>query len=316
MNEKERQFTLKLESKEHLGDRVPVRVLIKILDGIQKTVYELGNYRLNRDSTPGPKSADLEKDCELYFVKAEQGSILATVAFPERGYDLVPNLPDLTDYIYKDVKNVLWSIASKNKDLFKETVKDQKVRKRIINDLVPVLPSYKNKYELSFAFDEAEELKKVERPRSEEIIEYIDMVDVSENVQQDDLIEIKAYCMAKVTDSGKVDIKEVLKFELIDDIRPYIADKIEANDELFIFTKEIVCAVTKERGYIVIEYEPLGIEVYAKTREEAIDSFNEEFAMLYRMYLLEQDQKLTQDALLIKKRLDDLIDGVQQKIEI
>jgi hypothetical protein len=316
VDDKERKFTLKLESKEHKGDRVPVKVLVKTLDGIQKAVYELGNYRLNRDSTPGPKPFDLEKDCELYFVKAEQGSVLATVAFPERGYDLVPNLPDMTDYVYNDMKNVLTSIASKNRALFKDTVKDQRARKRIMNSLAPVLPSDKNKYDLLFTFDDGKKLQRIERPKSDEINEFIDFVELIDASQDDDLIEIKALCKAIVNENGKVEVREVLEFELLDDLKPYIIEKIEVNNKIFVLSQEIVCPVTREEDYIIIEYEPLGIESYAKTRDAAINSFNEEFAILYRVYLLEENENLTQDALKIKERLYELIDGVQQRIEM
>lgn len=65
--------------------------------------------------------------------------------------------------------------------------------------------------------------------------------------------------------------------------------------------------VKEENGYIIFEYEPLGIVIYGKTKEEVIKAFNEELVMIFREYGQEKDENLTKDAIELKRKVNRLI---------
>jgi len=53
----------------------------------------------------------------------------------------------------------------------------------------------------------------------------------------------------------------------------------------------------------IASYKPLGIEVCAKSMDDAIESFQAELDMLWKQYVLEEDKKLSKDALLLKQKI-------------
>lgn len=96
MRNPQRQFTLKLTEGSVKDGKISVRPLAKTLNNIQKTVYHLGSSRLNNGVTlKGRKQSVVERQCELFLLKAEPGSLTATISFPSKEEDLVPELPDL-----------------------------------------------------------------------------------------------------------------------------------------------------------------------------------------------------------------------------
>jgi hypothetical protein len=94
-------------------------------------------------------------------------------------------------------------------------------------------------------------------------------------------------------------------FRVIEDA--YCTSSIYALGTTFTLREEIRCVVLREVGLVVIFYPPLWIRAYAETKKEAVDQFNEEFALLYQEYALEDDAKLGYDAREIKRRLLKLI---------
>lgn len=91
----------------------------------------------------------------------------------------------------------------------------------------------------------------------------------------------------------------------------YRASEISYGNRKLLLSYEIACPVIKEEGYYIVQYEPLGIQAYAKSREEAINEFKEEFMMIWDIYGNESDDNLTQDAIQLKKRIKGLVKGEQ-----
>lgn len=82
-------------------------MLTKTLYNLQKAIYDLGNSRVNRQAVvKGRHPSVVERACELFLLKAEPGSITATLAFPPKEYDLAAELPDLSDNVMNDLKEI------------------------------------------------------------------------------------------------------------------------------------------------------------------------------------------------------------------
>lgn len=76
-------------------------------------------------------------------------------------------------------------------------------------------------------------------------------------------------------------------------------------------TNQIKCQVSQTDGYFVVQYEPLGIQAYAESREQAINEFKDEFLMLWEAYGQESDDNLTGDAIDLKSKILELVEGEQ-----
>lgn len=319
MNKQDRHFTLKLANKELKNGKVSVRLLTKTLHNLQKAVYDLGNSRVNREVViKGRHPSVVERSCELFLIKAEPGSITATLAFPPKEYDLASELPDLSDNVMSDLKEIFSIIEKRDRNKLVDTIKDQGWRKKVLTSLYKVIPSEKDDYSLMIRFNDKEPFRTYKRPSDEEMALLIgDMLPVDYSVTKglpevtvEEETDIKAYCKAKISDDGEVTVTKVIDYELLD-TRPYRADTIIWGNEMFMLRNEIACSFKIENDYYVIEYGPLNLFVYGKTREEAIEGFREEIAMLWHAYAMENDDNLTRDAIELKQKILKLIEGVQ-----
>lgn len=314
MDRLDRSFTIKLINKELKNGKVSVRLLTKTLNSLQKVVYDLGNSRINREAVrQGRHPSEIERDCELFLLKAEPGSITTLLAFPPKEANLAAGLPDLSDVVLKDLKEVFTSMKNQDKDRFIKTIRDPHWRQKVILDLKHVLPSEKDDYEFLVKFDDAEDFQNYRRPSNEEMVVFIDDIEskISPSAFVEEETEIRAHCRAKIRDDGEPDITKVIDYEIINDTRPYRFDEITWGSEKFMFRHEIACSVKIEEDYYVIEYEPLGISVCGKTRDEAIEEFKEEISMLWHAYALENDDRLTRDAQELKQKIIEHMEGVQ-----
>ncbi|MGE5630750.1 MAG: hypothetical protein ACM3TR_06575 [Caulobacteraceae bacterium] len=315
MEVRDNTFVIKLIEKNEEGGRVSVKTLIKTLDTLQKAVYDIGSVLIDRDpSTPGRTPAPVEKVCELYLIKADPGSLTATVSFPQRRMDLVPGIPDATDRVANNFKNIVRGIMRNDDTLIKNTIQNQKYRRKVISEINSILPTNTSDYEMYFDFED-KGFERIERPDEENLKELIGECTEEEIRPTFQELEAKVHCRIFVDDSGKIrDFGEVYDFETLEDIRPHKVQSLYWNGEVFNLDKEIICEVKKEEGYYLIEYEPLGIIAYAKTREEAIKEFNEEFSMIYHAYGQEDESNLTQDAIDLKNTINSIVGSVQFKI--
>lgn len=191
-----------------------------------------------------------------------------------------------------------------------DTIKDQVWRKKVLANLYAVIPSEKDDYDLMIKFDDSESFRTYKRPSDEEMASLIDdivPVDYTETKGQpeatvEEETDIRTYCKAKISDDGEVTVTKVVDYELLD-TRPYRADAIVWGNEMFMLKNEIACSFRIENGYYIIEYEPLNIFVYGKTREEAIEGLREEIAMIWHAYAMENDHNLTRDAIELKQKI-------------
>jgi len=315
MEVRDNTFVIKLIEKNEEGGRVSVKTLIKTLDTLQKAVCDIGSVLIERDpSTPGRTPAHVEKVCELFLLKADPGSLTAVISFPQRSMDLVPGIPDATDRVASNFKSIVHGIIRNDNALIKNTIQNQKFRRKVVSEINSILPTEASDYEMYFDF-ENKGFEKIERPNEESLKELIGEYTEEEMKPALQELEAKVHCRIFVDTNGKIkDFGEVYDFETLEDIRPHRVQSICWDEEVFNLNKEIICEVKREEGYYLIECEPLGITAYAKTREEAINEFNREFSMLYHSYGQEAECKLTKDAIDLKNTINSLVGSVQFKI--
>jgi len=89
------------------------------------------------------------------------------------------------------------------------------------------------------------------------------------------------------------------------DTRPVTIEYVPYGNRTFHFKKYLeFCPTYDETGELLcLEYEPIGIRVFADTREELLAELAEQICMLWDEYACEDDGNLTPAAIRLKKDL-------------
>jgi hypothetical protein len=130
--------------------------------------------------------------------------------------------------------------------------------------------------------------------------------------------EIPAYSTAqvflKIRKEGDIpkittrNVKEILYYEELEhETYPFKPDLINYNGKVFILNKKLDCQVEFDEQHYIIKNTELDIVVWGLTREEVEEAFRFSFYSLYINYVLEADEKLSEEALSLKKILQNLI---------
>lgn len=309
-----RTIIINLKTKNVSKSKVSVNLLSSTLKGIQQAIYQLGKSRIEREpSIPGPYPEMLRRELELFFLKAEPGSLTATLEFPEKEASLFKEFPDFAERISEDIYNVVLGVKENKAEIIQKYVPNFEYRKRILNELTPIMPQKETDYEISIKFGDQPIIEKLFRPSDDQFLTYIGP---EKEIKKEEPTEavIQARCLARLKKDGELDkIIDVLNYELFEetDLRPYRTSEIEWQNRKFILSHEIACDVRKEGSIVVTEYEPLNIRAYSFSRQEAIKDFSEEFSFIWDNYAKEDDKNLTPDAISLKKILLSLVKKIE-----
>lgn len=308
----DRSIVVKLEGEAIKDGRVSVRLLTKTLGNLQATVFQLANARLERDpATRGRPPQRIERECELFLVDIQRSSITATLELPPKEASLFEDLPDFGSQLLTDVRDVAESLVTGNQQLLKKTVPEPAYRKRVVQNMVQVIPAESADYRLSLGFGSSSP-QRVVRPERGAVPELADIPDQRELYPEEVLVDAK--CIVRLSEDGAMNrLVSVVDYEVIEeqDLRPFRPQTLRWKDQEFILSHEIACSVTKEDHLVVLEYEPLGMRAYAATRDLAIKDFNEEFAFLWQQYAQEGEAGLSGDAARLKRELLALVKEIR-----
>jgi hypothetical protein len=136
----------------------------------------------------------------------------------------------------------------------------------------------------------------------------------------EDLVEEKNYLVyAKIKKKGKKDevsfskrnIKKVHYIEeLAHDTYPFKPNILQYRNLVFILSKRLECAVSFDSGTYIIESPELDIMVWGENREAVEEAFSFSFYSLYETFYLEDDKRLSKEAIVLKKKLKKIIKSV------
>jgi len=313
MEKQDRSIRIHIATKHTKEKRVPLVLLADVFLNIQRASYLIGNYRIQRNpSTTGRYADSIRRELELFIVRAEPGSVAATIEFPNKEASLFPDFPDFAEKILEDLNNITVGIKQKSKSLVHKAIGIPQYRKKIVSLLTDIMPREGADYGISFQYGGHPAVETVEHPGADCIYELVGKVPEAAAKPHDAVIQ--ARCLARIADDGKIKrVLDVLEYELFEelDMRPYRVQEIEWEHRVFVLNKEIACGVRKEEAIIIIEYEPLNIRSYNYSREEAIRDFAEEFSVLWDTYVKEVEGNLTSDAIDLRNKLLSLVKEVK-----
>jgi len=316
MSENKRSVTIEIFSKDTKKKKVSISILSNTLISIQQTVYQLGKSKVERDpSLRGPYPSFIKRELELFIDNAKTGSICATLTFPEKEATLFPDFPDFAEQIIQDFHKIIKGIKNQNKEVIHKSIPNPKYRKRIIETITPILPTKTSEYNIAFQFGNNPRIERIERPNNEQLINLIGKYEEEIREEVEEAV-INARCLARIKPDGQIEkILDIINYELFEelDLRPYRTNKIEWLNRIFLLSKEIACNIKKEDSLIILEYEPLNITVYNFSRDEVVEDFAEEFAFLWDNYAIENDSNLTEDAIILKNKMKELVKKIEKK---
>lgn len=310
------EFVVELIGNTSLDRKVPLSVAIKTFAGLQSLFYEIGNINLEESELPlgkGPRSNELKQYCELYLTEAKHGSLYATMELPISRQDLARELMDLPEKLISDFKAIVESLSSSDSQSFLKNVKRPVIQKKILALYNSTFPNDTSEYAVNLNFKNEFKIKNITKIPKERINEFVSQDSIISNSFVREEIEIRADIITVLNDDGTPDLHNarLLSYESIGDVRPYRANVIKNQNTEILLKNELVCNVTIVENYYFIENDFLELQSFGESRGKAITAFNEDFAMLYECYYLEDDLNLTKDALELKQKLKLLIQGGQ-----
>lgn len=126
---------------------------------------------------------------------------------------------------------------------------------------------------------------------------------------------VQFYAKVKKGEKGfelaKKNIKQVYYFEELEhETYPYKPSTLAFESSIYILNKRLDCHVEFEDDMYVIQNSEFDITVWGETREEAEYSIGFTFHSLYQNFALENDDKLSEEAKLLKNNLLNIVKKV------
>ncbi len=324
---KETALTFQIDPLNSIGHAAKLNTVIKVLSDINKSYYNfleiefLKNPDFKKEYNKNSKILDTFKESlDLLVVDVKFGSYETSVA---------PNLAEVQSPIFKnevlqwkkeafsDYKNIVVLGDYNNSSYTQKLVKryNEEERAKIFQPLFSSIGDGKN-YTLNIKSSTGVFTKTLRQPTKERVSLFIPKI----LVQKDEINDEKNYLVhAKLKNKGdgknvsfnKSNIKTVHYMEeLTHDTYPYKPNIIQFEKLVFFLKSKIDCSVSFEDNNYLIECSELDITVWGSTREEAEEAFAFSFYSLYKNFYLEADNKLSKDALSLKKKLKSLVKSV------
>lgn len=312
----------KIDPVSTVGHAATLETVIKVLSEINlsyKNFLQI-EFLKNNDFKKAAESNDklietIIKELELLIVDVKFNSFSPSIA---------PNLTEAQSALFTN-KVLAWKkekFDEYKEDIIKgdfhEPAYIQKISHRYSGEermkiFQPLLSSIGDgkKYRINILNNEEEIERTLVSPAKEQLNFYIPKVLKEE--EEPEYKMIQSFMKVKPDKSGKISInkssiKEIYYLEeLSHQTYPYKPKMIEFNNMIFQLNEKLDCWVSFEENAYIIRNEILDITAWGDTRDEAEESFNFSFYSLYQNFAIEENSKLTSDAINLKDKLNKQI---------
>lgn len=310
--EMNRRLTVKLEGPLVQEGRVPVKILSRTLEALQRTLVDIGESLLTRQaSRPGRKPERLERECELFVSKLETGSFVAGLELRKPRRSLFPELRGMAEDAFGRLETVVQAVEAGDVHMLASAIPDAQHRARVVRDVLAGAPAPEAEYAVSLRFSRGRPIR-FARP-SDEVIERLSgaaAARAASGVLEEAMV--KARCLVRFNESGQLQIvrsMDVIEYTLFEqrDLCEFSPREVEFGGRRWTILSALKCDVNREDGLIIISCPELGVRAYAETRAEAEGRFAEELAFIMDEYASREDAELTADARELKRKLLRLV---------
>jgi len=310
---KSRQIEITLAGDAVRDGRVSVSLFAKTLQSIQEIVFQIAGSYLKRDMK-GPMPAIIKEKCELFLVRTMPGSLQAVLELPEKQTTLFPDEADFSEDVIESTRTVIDAVVDLDEAKLVQTIPQPHLRRRVIQRIRSIAPAAGSDYRLSFRFNGGAP-KTLFRPSKESMIRLAAMPVAFETIEIEEpvlkFVDVKGVAQLKDGNIKKwVETYEIS--ELNNDLdHAWRPQEIKSKGRVFHLAHPIACVIEKQDDLLYTENTSLSIIVYGSTREEVIQEFSDEFAILWDVIASEEDEKLTLDALVLKRKFIALVRKVE-----
>ena len=313
-----------LQTVEHAAK---VNTVIKVLTDINRSYYNfleiefLKNPDFKKAFEKSSKILDtFKEDLDLLIVDVKFGSFETAIA---------PNLVESNSPIFKNevldwkkeafqnYKEIVVLADYQDKAHLKKVVDrySDEERTKIFQPFFSSIGDGKL-YKINIKTSSGEIAKTLFQPEKPKVQIYAPKI----SIQPEEIVEEKNYLVyAKLKKAGKGEdinftkrnIKQVHYMEeLAHDTYPFKPNILQYEKLVFILNSKLECEVSFQDNSYVIECSDLDITVWGDNREQVEEAFSFSFYSLYHNFFLEQDKKLSKEAIALKKKLKSLIKSV------
>jgi len=306
-----RRITIRIGGQAVKDGRISVSLLTRTLHLAQQALFQVAVSQQRRPLGKGGRyPASVEKECELFLVETRPGSRSAVLELPPREQPHLPQIPDPGESALDELKRTMHCVSAGDSDSIRSMLPNLSHRRLIVSTIAAMMPREGADYTVEASIDSGEHLSQMAHPGDDYISA---VIGTAETAPETRVALIEAHCTARLTAEGELKkLIKVIDFRIEeDDVRPYRTEEIVWRGRVFLLKRQLACEARKEYGFWVLESKMPTIRAYAKTREEAIQEFGREFAMLWDEYAQVQDSGLTDDALALKRQMNRIVREVR-----
>jgi hypothetical protein len=308
-----RLLTLRFRGDAVRSHAISVRLFTKTLESVQKLLLHLTESRLEKEPRKqGRSSATVAAECELFLQSIEANCVTAKLSLPVREESLFPDFPDLPETILNDARSSFVYYSRGEFNPFWTICPNPVHRKQVLADLADIAPNKRSDYTMHFVGNDNREESLCRPPQGElrKILAAIATEIPSGTADEPRFIAARG--MAIMRGENIVNWTETYDVQELDLEAAWRPNEIVWGDDRFKLVHAIAISIEEQTPDIVVaSYEILGIVASGTNRAEAMQSFAQEFSVIWHEIALENDENLTPDAIELKRKLFSLVESAE-----
>ncbi|MBK9935268.1 MAG: hypothetical protein IPP61_05045 [Cytophagaceae bacterium] len=313
-----------IDPEDTIGHAAKLESVVKVLTKINESFINFLQIEFMKE--PEFKKAyqsnphvlkPLIKDLDLLIVDLKFSSFEAALA---------PNLLDVQASLFDnhidswkntsfaEFKDEIILADFENPNYIKKITKryTEKERLKIYQPLFSSLGNSKD-FKVNFKNNVGNTIKTFHQPQKEKVRYYTPKIE--KTVVEKDYGTYQVFVKAKkgedISNLKKSDISKLLYFEELEhETYPYKPDLIKFDKKIYSLNVKLDCDVNFEENQYIIHNDFLDITVWGESREEAEEAFNFSFHSTYINYVFEEDQYLSEEAILLKNKIKSIVNAI------
>ena len=305
-----RHLTIRFQGEAIRNHSISIRLFTKALNSVQKLLLHLTESRLDKQPRiQGRSSSAIAAECELFLTSIEANCVTAHLTLPEKEESLFPDLPELSEQVLIDARECFTHYSKGEYEPFEQLCPNPIHRRQVFSNLGGIAPGRRAGYNVCFIGNDRKEHALVSPPRArvQEMVR-ITQAQIKETPEEPRYVSAKGLAVVKGNDI--VEWKETYDVFELDLEAIWRPRRISHGNCHLLLTHPIAVTIDdKGEDLFIATYDQLEIQSFGPSREEAQEAFAQEFTVLWREIAEEADANLAPDALVLKRKLRDLVDA-------
>lgn len=289
-------FEVTIDPNNHIH-AASVEDVVKVLNAYVSSYKSYIEIKLKSENKPEDQIKDILNNTQLLVVNTE---------FNSYHNSLAPYNPtnQVTTSLFNKYKTDILEVDIDNYSDLRQ-LREHFTKEELSAIYSPIFNATSKNYNLKIKTDNGI-IRKVKKP-TKSFETYFKPTKIKEPVKKDDKDKI-FQVFVQSHDLKSISKKDIIySTELEHETYPHTVEKISYHDKDIYLHESITCEVEFKDDLYFIIYSDLNIEVWGQSRKEAIEAFNFTFYSLVMNYAQEEDDNLTDDAIILKSKLNTMI---------